>query len=1121
MYMERLLSSYRKIVLISSLILVMSMPIATSAQEKAIELKVGETIKAKMAGGQSSSYELTLAEKSSVYLVVNQKGVDVVVRLFDPTGKKVFEIDSLNGKQGPEPIFWMSDNSAGKYRLEVSCEDKNAVLGDYEVQIKELRESFEEDKKLLLSQETFIVAERAWIAGENGENISSINLAIDKYHQVLNFCQELSLSKKYKDNKVSDEFDLLKQAYILNRLGQNSFIIEKYKDSIDFCEKSLAIYEKETSENEYILQKADCLANIGEAWRYLDDREKAANFYLKSIPLYKKIGNKTGELIVYNNLGVLYQSIQEKEALKYYVAALEIIDLVGNRELKAVIYANIGQIYETLDDHQKALDCYIESLNIRKETNNIESIAIVLSNLGILYDNLGDYKRALEVYDEAIKNFSSINKLVGKAKALVNKGIICEKIFKKNRDNNQLVQATKYYNEALEIFESKNVLQGKGSTLARIASIELLNKNYDKAISLLNNSLEIRRNIKDLYGEAHTNLLIGNVFTEKKDYKKASDYYLESLRLCREVDDRRGETTNLYYLADSEVALGNPEKAKELIENAINIVENSRLNVQIEKLRNTYLASSQSFYGLYVDVLMQLYKEKKGNYDVLAFEANEKSRARSLLETLAKSNSNIYNAIDPQLLSLERSQQAILDDKLNKLIVFKKENRSESDVLALENEIKNIRTELEQTESKIKNTLTVDVASKTQPLTLKSIQEEVLDSESVLLQYCLGKEKSYLWLVSKESLQVYELPNKETIEKLAEKVYRNITFRSQKAEFKFDTEQEKKEKILKADQKYQDSLLQLSQLVIKPAVKALDRKKRLIVVADGALRHIPFTVLPLLDEKVSSKLLVNQFDIVNLSSTSSLSILRKNNINNETENQKLIAIAADPIFDLNDERLQKSSSINTKKSEIAIRGVEQIDRSSLTVTRLPYTESEAQAIANLAPTGSCRKLVGLDASLTNVLSIMGDYKILHFATHGISNKISPELSGILLSLVDENGKPANGLLSNSKVASLKVNADLVVLSSCESGLGEEFEGEGTIGIARSFIYAGAKRVITTLWPVDDEATSEFMKNFYRAMFKENASPSAALRQAQLKMRENPKWSSPFFWSAFTIEGEYK
>jgi CHAT domain-containing protein len=137
------------------------------------------------------------------------------------------------------------------------------------------------------------------------------------------------------------------------------------------------------------------------------------------------------------------------------------------------------------------------------------------------------------------------------------------------------------------------------------------------------------------------------------------------------------------------------------------------------------------------------------------------------------------------------------------------------------------------------------------------------------------------------------------------------------------------------------------------------------------------------------------------------------------------------------------------------------------------------------------------------------------------NSVHPELSGLVLSLVDPQGRPQEGFLRLHDIYNLKLGADLVVLSACQTALGKDIRGEGLIGLTRGFMYAGAPRVVASLWEVDDRATAELMKRLYEGMLVRGLTPAAALRDAQLALRRDRRWSDPFYWGAFVLQGEWK
>jgi CHAT domain-containing protein len=249
---------------------------------------------------------------------------------------------------------------------------------------------------------------------------------------------------------------------------------------------------------------------------------------------------------------------------------------------------------------------------------------------------------------------------------------------------------------------------------------------------------------------------------------------------------------------------------------------------------------------------------------------------------------------------------------------------------------------------------------------------------------------------------------------------------------------------------------------------------------------------------------------------------------------KALALFADPVFAADDARLQRAP--NAAKPEAQgtneTRDIDQpltralreagVAETGLRIPRLPGTRREAAAITALLPEAQRKQALDFDASRATAISEeLSQYRILHFATHGLLNSQHPELSGIVLSLVDREGKPQDGFLRMHEIYNLKLPAELVVLSACQTGLGKEIKGEGLVGLTRGFMYAGAARVLASVWKVDDRATAELMKQFYQGMVKDGLRPAAALRAAQVQMWKQQRWGEPYYWAAFVLQGEWK
>jgi CHAT domain-containing protein len=340
----------------------------------------------------------------------------------------------------------------------------------------------------------------------------------------------------------------------------------------------------------------------------------------------------------------------------------------------------------------------------------------------------------------------------------------------------------------------------------------------------------------------------------------------------------------------------------------------------------------------------------------------------------------------------------------------------------------------------------------------------------------------------------------------------------------------------------------LSQMVLGPVADQLGAK-RLLIVADGALQYVPFAALPkpvnsgqwTVDSRKTRTNcslstdhcpLIVDHEVVSVPSASVLGVLRKE-LAGRSSAPKSVAVLADPVFQQDDPRLKardsrrKTPNLPQPASDQQPATSDRLERSArdaglANFERLRFTRREAEAIASLAPATARLKAIDFQANRAIVMGgDLSQYRIIHFATHGLLNSVHPELSGLVLSLVDEQGQSQDGFVRLHEIYNLKLGADLVVLSACQTALGKEVKGEGLVGLTRGFMYAGAPRVLVSLWNVSDEATAELMKRFYGNVLKEGLRPAAALRAAQVGLRKERRWQAPYFWAGFVLQGEWK
>jgi len=365
----------------------------------------------------------------------------------------------------------------------------------------------------------------------------------------------------------------------------------------------------------------------------------------------------------------------------------------------------------------------------------------------------------------------------------------------------------------------------------------------------------------------------------------------------------------------------------------------------------------------------------------------------------------------------------------------------------------------------------------------------------------------------------FELPRRDVIEAQTRRYYELITARN--ALKPGESVADRRARIAKADAEAQEVGRRLSLLLLQPVAKRLGDGP-LLVVADGALQYIPFAALPI---PSSDDLLATRHEVVTLPSASALAVLRRE-LRDRRRAPRALAIFADPVFSSDDKRLRQPGAKQIKPAaSSSLRGIGDREANSgpLRYHRLGYSRREADTIAALLPQDQVFEALDFDASRATVLGTdLTPFRNVHFATHGYVDSERPDLSSLVLSLYDKRGRRLDdGHLRLNDIYNLRLGADLVVLSACRTALGKEVRGEGLIGLTRGFMYAGAARVLASLWSVEDRATAELMGSFYRGMLRRGLSPAAALRKAQLEMAHDPKRKSPYYWAGFSLQGEWR
>jgi CHAT domain-containing protein len=528
-----------------------------------------------------------------------------------------------------------------------------------------------------------------------------------------------------------------------------------------------------------------------------------------------------------------------------------------------------------------------------------------------------------------------------------------------------------------------------------------------------------------------------------------------------------------------------------------------------------FSANVHERYEAYIECLMRKHKlQPAQGFDVLAFEASELARARSLAELLRDTQTTIPIGVNPQLAQKEKSLRHAIRTTVDQTVSLMATNYKKADLDKLENSLTRFREEHKRITARLRRqNPDYDKIKEPTSYSLKQIQNVVIDDDqTVLLEYLLGRNASYVWAITRNSVSVWELPGAEVITQAVRRVYENVA----------------KEPDAEIDNNLSKATAELANMILRPVASQLTAP-RVIVVADGALNYIPFQLLP--NPSANDQPLVARYEVINAPSASILGQLRQE-LQYRPPPPKVLAAFGDPVFQSNYAQVKASASSNLTASvkdneseswRRAWRDVELTEDpfDASVLQPLNYTKFELKNLREIAGAGAF-VANGFAASREMLGSMdLSKYAILHFATHGRLDPKQPEQSGFYLSMVDVAGRAQDGFISMQDVYRLNAPVDLVVLSACRTGLGKDVRGEGLIGLTRGFMYAGASSVVASLWKVDDEATSELMKHFYANMLQKGMLPAEALRAAQNTLRQNPNWQSPHFWAGFTLQGEFK
>jgi CHAT domain-containing protein len=820
-------------------------------------------------------------------------------------------------------------------------------------------------------------------------------------------------------------------------------------------------------------QIALALRMVGLALERAGDSRRAIAALTESAAIARDMGNRRAEMIAVNSEGNQYGRLGDAErAVSRLEHGIALARAISDRGLEMIGLNNIGIAYRDLGEYEKSLNAYRQVLADDHVSSRVR--ATTLNNMGNLERRLERPENALPLHTEALALSRTMGDKELEARSLNTLGLT----YFSTGDSSR---ALEFHRDALVIRRQMNDLPGQAASLNGAGLAQHRLGDRDVAVESLEEALAIRRRIREQYGEGDT------------------------LRDLAIVERDRGRLA---------VALGH-------IQAGVDLEEMMRARVTSPELRASFASTGQDKYALLIDLLQQQHQaDPSGGHTAAALQVSERARARVLLESLLEARVDLREGIEPALLNREQSLQKELNDASASLSRTLGSKGREELIATGSQRVERLTAEYQQLQTEIRQRSPRYAAiTQPQPLTLGDVQA-VIDDETVLLEFALGDERSWLWAVTPHSIDSIELPPRRVVDEAARLLYEQFTARQKHPGAAGARE------IAAADARLVMQAAAVSTMLfgrIAPQLNGEWRDKRLAIVAAGALEYLPFSALPVPGAAPGIRAipLIATHEIVTLPSASVLAMLRRDTVS-RPPGPTTVAILADPVFEASDPRVTSASARAPAVS--GLRGDDTFEFGPLRTgfARLPFSREEANAIASLAGERSVFKATDFRASRATVLDgTLQGHRIVHFATHGVLDNQRPALSGLILSLFDERGAPQNGFLRLHDIYNMRLDADLVVLSACQTALGKEIRGEGLVGLTRAFMYAGAPRVVATLWQVSDLATAELMKRFYRGVLQQKLPPSAALRAAQRQMARDPRWASPYYWAGFVMQGDWR
>jgi CHAT domain-containing protein len=860
-------------------------------------------------------------------------------------------------------------------------------------------------------------------------------------------------------------------------LSSAEYFLGDYEASIASAQKAIALYK--ISGDEY--WQGILLGNLAYTFREIGDTDSALASSEQALAIARKLDDQYGIAFNLEALATVHLSRGELEqAFELYYQALDATRVQPYPQVEAAIWSGLGDLYSQLNDEKRTEESFEKALTLAKAASDTAGMLKITSSLGDLYLRQGQAKNALAVLEE------------GRNEA-----------------------------KKLGLLREDSILE------TGVARSEAAMGNQQPAREHFRVAAEEASRIANKDAEASALLHFADFEYRAGDQTRARELYGKSFDLWMQESNRAQAAMALASSARLDADAGDLHKAAKEIEEALGYFETSRATIASRELRTSFFSSKHAYYDLGVSIWMRLDAlEPKQGYEAKAFAVAERASSRALLDEMAGANAVVpaFANAPADLLREQKQNQSRLDALFARL----RRLADEPDKNAAQ--LSKVRADIEQQlaasdalDARIRAGSGGNAEFSGAGVASAVEIAKMMGPSSALAEYWVGTDEAYLWLVTPDGLQSYALgTNRQAIRAQALRWLDALQARS--VEKSGEGLENRASRIASADAAERIEAEKFGKLLLGP-VEKLTNIDRIYIVPDGPLASIPFAALRLTpthepNAKTAPARLVSRFEILTEPSESMLQVLIAGASATAAQSAPRIAVFADAVYTANDPRVSGAGARQTEPAAESetLRWANEAGMAHL--PRLVASRDEAKAIAALNGESKTSVDLGFKAATETVRNRdWSQYAVVHFGVHALLNTERPAFSGVVLTMVDPNGAPRDGVLWLSDIYQLHIPVQLVVLSGCRTANGREVPGEGLEGLSRAFFLAGARTVMGSLWSVEDRETSLLMRRFYRNLIREGMGPAAALRKAQLATANAAGTAAPYFWAGFTVQGD--